>query len=87
MHPVSFGSASDKVFLLLFGTSFRHASRFSAEIGNVVGTITYAGAQNTYAGLDQVNVLLPSSLAGRGRLSVVLNADGRASNPVWVQFQ
>ncbi len=87
LQPVVFGSASDKVYLLLFGTGFRHASRVSVEIGNVLGTVSYAGAQSTYAGLDQANILLPPSLAGRGRLSTVLNADGRVSNPVWILFQ
>ncbi len=87
LQPVTFGSASDKVYLLLFGTGFRHAASVSVAVGNVSGTITYAGAQKIYVGLDQANILLPPSLARRGRLSTLLTADGRASNPVWILFQ
>jgi uncharacterized protein (TIGR03437 family) len=35
-------------------------------------------------GLDQINVLLPSALAGSGDVSVVLTAAGIAANSVHV---
>jgi uncharacterized protein (TIGR03437 family) len=36
------------------------------------------------SGLDQTNVLLPRSFAGRGLVNVVMTADGLTSNTVQV---
>jgi uncharacterized protein (TIGR03437 family) len=49
--------------------------------------VLFAGAQGTLAGLDQVNVQLPRSLAGRGEVDVVLMADGKTANVVRVNFK
>jgi uncharacterized protein (TIGR03437 family) len=46
-----------------------------------------AGAQMQYAGLDQVNVELPSSLAGKGEVPVVLTADGQTANTVLINVR
>ena len=40
-----------------------------------------------FAGVDQVNVLLPASLAGEGNVNVQLTAGGTAANPVQVTIQ
>lgn len=49
--------------------------------------MTYAGAQGGSQGLDQVNVLLPRALAGRGSgVPVVLTADGKTANTVTVSI-
>jgi uncharacterized protein (TIGR03437 family) len=51
-------------------------------------TPAYAGAQNTDAGLDQLNILLPASLAGSGTMYLQLQVDGLyLSNTVQLQFQ
>lgn len=43
----------------------------------------YAGKQNGLAGLDQLNVLLPASLASSGRITFVVTVTGTSStNPV-----
>ena len=44
----------------------------------------YAGAQGDFTGLDQVNLRLPRSLAGRGEVDVVANVDGVPANVVRV---
>jgi uncharacterized protein (TIGR03437 family) len=40
----------------------------------------YAGQQGGFAGLDQINVLLPQSLAGAGQVNVSVTVDGQVSN-------
>ena len=89
--PINFGAPTDQVYLILYGTGFRHVSSPSAvsvNVGGTAGQVTYAGAQGTYDGLDQSNVLLPHSLAGRGSgVAVTLTADGRTSNTVTVNIQ
>jgi uncharacterized protein (TIGR03437 family) len=50
-------------------------------------TVEYAGNQNQYVGLDQINVRLTRSLIGRGEVEVNLTIDGRAANTVRVSFK
>ncbi len=81
------GGATDQVFLILFGTGIRGLSAMSsirATIGGTGSVILFAGAQGWFDGLDQVNLLLPRSLAGRGILDVALVVDGKPANFVQV---
>lgn len=84
------GAASDQVFLILFGTGIRHRSGLEAvksRIGEVDAPVTFAGAQSSLIGLDQVNLLLPRSLIGRGEVNVALLADGQPANTVIVSVK
>jgi uncharacterized protein (TIGR03437 family) len=81
--PAPIRLSSGQVSLILYATGIG-AAAVTATIGGVDATVTYSGAQGTYAGLDQVNLLIPSSLAGKGKVSVVVTAAGKASNPVYV---
>src|SRR4030095_778036 len=77
------GTASDQLFLLLFGTGVRFRSTQSAvtcTIGGANAEVLYAGAQGGFVGLDQLNVRLPRSLKGRGEVDIVLLVDGKAAN-------
>ena len=47
----------------------------------------YAGLQGQYEGLDQVNVLLPRELAGRGLVDVTLTMDSKPANTVQVAIR
>ncbi len=85
--PIDLGVASDQVYLILYGTGIRNRSALSAVnvmVGGVDAPVAYAGAQGSSPGLDQVNALLPRSLAGRGLVDVVLTADGQVSNSVQI---
>jgi uncharacterized protein (TIGR03437 family) len=87
---IDLGAAGDQVILQLFGTGLRHASsssNVSATIGGQNATVLYAGAQGTYAGLDQVNVVVPRNLVGAGSVGVVVQVDGRVTNTVTIQIK
>lgn len=76
---------SGNAYLVLYGTGIRGAKSVQVSIGGVAATVSYAGAGGGYLGLDQVNVLIPSILAGRNTDVVVnLTADGAAANPVTI---
>jgi uncharacterized protein (TIGR03437 family) len=80
-------SGNTQVFLVLYGTGLRGRSSLSsvsANIGPVTGTVTYAGPQGSFVGLDQVNVLVPNSLAGSGRLVLTVTVDGQTTNQVQI---
>ena len=88
--PIDLGPASDQVFLVLYGTGFRNISsliRVSVTIGGIPAAVLYAGAQADFLGLDQVNLLLPRALAGRGEVSLALNVDGKAANMVSITMR
>lgn len=78
--------AAGPAYLILYGSGIGTAA-VAATIGGVNATVAYSGAQGTYPGLDQVNVLIPPSLAGKGKASVVVTAAGKQANPVYVTIQ
>ena len=84
-RPIDLGAETDQVFLLLFGTGLRGRTSLEAvklKIGGVDAPVAYVGAQGDFAGLDQVNVLLPRSLKGRGAVTISCSADTRIANSV-----
>jgi len=58
------------------------------SLGGAIVRPDYAGAQGDFVGLDQINVLLPGSLAGSGELNLSLSVKGEpGSNSVKVNFK
>jgi uncharacterized protein (TIGR03437 family) len=82
--PVDVSSGS--TYLILFGTGLRNAPSLTALVDFTTVAVTYSGAQPAFPGLDQVNLLLPSSLAGSGCVDVNLSTGpaGLISNTVYV---
>ncbi len=88
--PIDLGPANEQVVLLMFGTGLRNRSALSAvsvSIGGVNAQVEYAGPQPDFAGLDQLNVRLPRSLAGRGEVEIVVVADGKRANTIKAFFK
>jgi uncharacterized protein (TIGR03437 family) len=87
--PINLAASADPTYLVLYGTGIHNAplSQVSVVIGGVTVAPAYAGMQGTFAGLDQVNVPIPSSLAGAGSVAVTVMAGGVASNMVYVTIE
>jgi len=88
-HPIDLGPANDTVFLILFGTGIRFLGSLSAmtvTIGGTSAQVQYAGPQGVYVGQDQVNLILPRSLAGRGEMDLVITVAGKPANTVKVNI-
>lgn len=84
-RPIDLGPEGDQVFLILFGTGIRFRSSLSAVTVNIGGTnaeVGFAGAQPDFIGVDQVNVRLQRSLAGRGEVDLSLAVDGQTANTI-----
>jgi uncharacterized protein (TIGR03437 family) len=77
-------TANSPTFLALFATGMNLSSPPTVTIGGVPVTVTFAGASPCCAGLQQINIMLPDSLAGAGRVPVVVTANGQTSNTVQV---
>jgi uncharacterized protein (TIGR03437 family) len=85
--PVTSGT---QVYLILFGTGIRGRSGLagvSMTLGGTPATVLYAGAQGSFPGLDQINVLVPASMAGAGLVDMVLTVDGVAANTLKINFR
>jgi uncharacterized protein (TIGR03437 family) len=83
--PINVSDSAEQVYLLAFGTGFRNrTAAAAATIGGANADVIYAGAQGSFAGLDQANIRIPASLAGRGSVEVVLVVDGKRSNAVTI---
>ena len=93
--PIGVDSQRPGRVLVMYGTGFNRAAierrratvRFiplgSAEFRE--GIVDYAGPQQFFPGLDQLNVRFPTSLNNyRGTLQVELNIDGIVSQRAWI---
>ncbi|HMV81944.1 MAG TPA: hypothetical protein PLD20_00240 [Blastocatellia bacterium] len=88
--PLDLGAATDQLYLIPFGTGLRNRSSLSAVSCTIGGTdagVIYAGTQNQFVGVDQANILIPRSVAGRGNIDVQLSVDGKAANTVSINIR
>jgi len=84
---VDSGVSSDVVALEFFATGVRDGSAIEVRIAGQSVPVLYAGAAEHFAGLDQISVQLPNSLAGSGDADVILTVDGQMAEPVRVHIQ
>lgn len=94
--PIDLGAATDRVFLVLFGTGFRGWDGAANPVTGYfkVDALTYlpvqadyAGVQGGFIGVDQINLLLPRALQGAGEISVYVTATtGPSSNVVKIRI-
>lgn len=89
-RPIDLGPEGEQVYLALFGTGIRHRADLSGvtvQLGGTSAQVTYAGPQPTFVGLDQINLLLPRTLAGRGEVDIAASVDGQSANTVKVSIK
>lgn len=88
--PIDLGAETDQTFLLLFGTGLRGRSNLDAvqiRIGGLAVQPQSVGPQGDLVGLDQINLPLPRSLAGRGEVLIEMTVDGLIANVVTVSIR
>ncbi len=88
--PLEFGGPEDLLIVTLYGTGLRgftSPANVSATIGTAMAQVLYIGPQGQYAGLDQVNVVVPPSLAGAGVVPIILRVDGQTANVVTISVK
>jgi uncharacterized protein (TIGR03437 family) len=89
-RPIDLGDATDSVYLILFGSGIRGRSTqgaVSVKFAEFDSPAIYAGPQGDFAGLDQVNVLIPRTLKGRGEVRLICSVDGILANQGRIAFQ
>jgi uncharacterized protein (TIGR03437 family) len=86
--PLNLAACSETI-VELWGTGIDLSNGTSVQvtIGAVTASVLYAGPQGYYPGVDQINVVVPQSLAGSGNVPIVLSAGGLTSNTVNLTIQ
>jgi uncharacterized protein (TIGR03437 family) len=86
--PINMGSATDNVYLTIYATGVQAAglANVAVTVNGVATPVLYAGSSG-YAGVDQINVQLPASLAGSGTVALQVTASGIAANTVQIAIQ
>ncbi len=84
-RPVSTGTPQLQSFLILFGTGLRRITDLRVQIGAKEVTPVFVGA-TSFAGLDQVNVPMPSDTTS-GTVNILVKGNGRVSNQFQVLVQ
>jgi uncharacterized protein (TIGR03437 family) len=93
--PIDLGPTGDQVYLVIAATGLGTGSTspgtvtgpVTATVGGADASFAYAGPQGVWPGLDQLNILLPRSLAGSGKVEIVITAGGKISNPAYVTIR
>jgi uncharacterized protein (TIGR03437 family) len=93
--PIDLGPQGELVFLVLYGTGIRGRTAQNQVTVNFLSGSTivsatgveYASVAPGFIGLDQVNLILPRTLAGRGLLDLTLTANGVTSNAVKINIR
>lgn len=81
--------ACSQTILELYGTGLDYATASGTQVmfGEVAGMVQYAGPGGGFPGLDQINVVIPQSLAGKGSVPIMVSTGGMTSNTVNVTIQ
>ena len=83
--PSPIDVTSGQTYLILFGTGIRNGEGIKVTSSSQdLGEVRYTGPQPSFAGLDQVNVVLPSTLAGSGGINLMVTSEQPASNTVYL---
>ena len=82
-------SSTYNLHSVLLGTGFAAGGTAltTATINGVNAPVSYAGPEGTYTGLDQINILIPASLAGKGWVNVQVTGEGVTANNVQITIQ
>jgi uncharacterized protein (TIGR03437 family) len=95
-RPINPGTAANPTWLMLFATGLRNvaaanpndangvAESVTVTFNGVPSNVTYAGPAPGFAGLDQINAIIPPGLAGAGQVTVRVTVGGQEANPVTV---
>lgn len=82
------GTGDQQLVLSLYGTGIRNrATPARAFIGGTEAEVLYAGAQNVFPGLDQINVRIDKNVFRAGEFDLTLTVDGQTTPPVRIALK
>jgi uncharacterized protein (TIGR03437 family) len=87
-QPLNLGACSETVLeLYATGMDLATVQNVQVTMGGATAQVLGAQPQGTWPGLDQINVAIPQSLAGKGNVAILVTAGGVAANSINVTIQ
>jgi uncharacterized protein (TIGR03437 family) len=84
---LEFGTDQETLFLVLYGTGFSAQSGLATvSLDGEPVPVEYTGPQGSFVGLDQINLRVPRSFAGRGIVTLEVRFAGLPANSLQVRF-
>ena len=80
--PLPFAEAVGPVTVTLYGTGLGAGKDVVAYLKDTKVTVTYAGKQSQFEGVDQYNIQIPRGFAGMGALTLSIGVDGNPATPL-----
>ena len=78
--PFSTSTNGQPTYLAIYVTGLDALSKPVITIGGIAVDVMWFGDAPGYAGLQQINVMLPAGMAGAGRAPVTVTSNGQVSN-------
>ena len=79
--PIDLGAETDTVVMSLYATGVRgYSAPVTVKIGGAAVEVVKAEPQWELMGLDLIDVKIPRSLAGKGKVNVEVTVDGQVAN-------
>ncbi len=86
MGPFSTTTNGNPTYVALYCTGLDLAAKPVVTIGGVPVEVTWFGNAPGYAGLQQINFMLPAGMAGVGRAPVTVTSNGQVSNVTFMHL-
>jgi hypothetical protein len=80
MGPFSTTTNGQPTYVALYVTGLDPSTKPAVTIGGMPVDVMWFGNAPGYAGLQQINFMLPSGMAGVGRAPVTVTSNGQVSN-------
>ena len=82
--PIDLGPQGDHLYLLLFASGVPFGPEIRVKMGGEDAEVVGVASSSQFAGVGQVNVRVPRSLTGRGKVDVELTVGGIPANTVTI---
>src|SRR6185503_15635216 len=86
LQVAPFDPSSGMLRLSVFATGVRNASNTTVKAAGHSLTLESINASPELPGLDEIHVRVPAAFRGVGTIALIVQADGRESNPVDIRF-
>jgi uncharacterized protein (TIGR03437 family) len=86
MGPFSTTTGGQPTYVSIYVTGLDLSSKPVVMIGGIAAEVVWFGNAPGYAGLQQINIVLPDGVAGAGRVPVMVISDGQASNVTFMHI-
>ena len=84
--PFSTSTNGQPTYLSIYVTGLDPAGKPVVTIGGITVDVMWFGDAPGYAGLQQINVMLPAGMAGAGRAPITVTSNGQVSNVTFMHI-